>query len=273
MKTFKVAGVQIAPSSDRHTTLKRAAHFIALAAHRGAGIVALPELFSTHWFPSRIDRENFRLAETGEGPTVTELRNAALKEKTVVIAPVFEREEDRYFNTAFVIDENGSILGKYRKMHIPEIPLWEEKAYFSAGEGFPVFKTAFATIGVQLCWDVFFPEGMRILTLKGARVVFAPTASAHRHSSGKWERAIQAAAHCNGIFVFRINRVGKEERQEFYGKSFCAGPDGEFVVKPAGGGEGIVFASIDMSAISEVASAWTFLKDRRPETYGRIVKK
>ena len=118
-------------------------------------------------------------------------------------------------------------------MHIPELPLWEEKAYFKPGDlGFPVFKTPFATIGVQICWDIFFPEGFRILALKGAEIVFAPTASAFYHSHRKWERAIAAASHANGIYIFRVNRTGREEKQEFYGRSFCVGPDGEFTTKP-----------------------------------------
>ncbi|MBI5560045.1 MAG: hypothetical protein HY883_02080 [Deltaproteobacteria bacterium] len=272
-KTVKAAGIQLAPSFNRRETLLRTEHLIRLAVEKGAKLVCLPQLFALRWFPSKIDNEGFSLAEPEDGPTVTFLRELAQKEGAVVIAPVFEKDGGDYFNTAFVVGDDGGIIGRYRKMHVPQIPLWEEKTYFKPGDlGFPVFKTRFGTIGVQLCWDVFFPEGMRILALKGAEIVFAPTASAFSHSHLKWERAIAASAHANGLFIFRVNRVGVEGRQEFYGRSFCVGPDGEYIVKPAGPSEGIILAEMDLAGINAVRNVWVFLKDRRPDNYKEIAE-
>jgi len=267
------AGIQFAPSSDRKETLRQAEHLIKLAAGKGARIACLPQLFSTPWFPARIDSANFSFAESGDGETVTFLREAALKEDIAIVAPVFEKDGSDCFSTAFIIGNDGNILGKYRKIHVPQIPFWEEKTYFKPGDlGFPVFKTPFATIGVLLCWDAFFPEGFRILALKGAEIVFIPTASAFHHSHLKWERAIAAAAHANGFFVFRVNRVGKEEKLEFYGKSFCVGPDGEWLVKPAGSSGGIVLGNMDISEINAARNVWVFLKNRRPDAYKKIAE-
>ncbi|MFQ5736771.1 MAG: nitrilase-related carbon-nitrogen hydrolase [Thermodesulfobacteriota bacterium] len=272
-RVLKVAGIQLAAGDDREKNRAKAGMLIELAALQEARIIALPQLFDLRWFPRSIDKANLSLAEREDGPSVTMLRERAARHGVVLIAPVFERDGDAFFNTAFVIGPDGGIIGKYRKVHVPQLPLWEEKAYFAPGDlGFPVFETPFATIGVQLCWDVFFPEGFRILALKGAEVVFAPTASAFEHSRRKWERAICAAAHANGIFVMRVNRVGKEEKQTFYGRSFCARPDGEFVEKPSGPSEGVVLADMELGEVSSTRNEWVFLKDRRPGEYKEILE-
>lgn len=270
---IKVAGVQLAALPERDKNISKAALLIDLAVQEGAKIVALPQLFNTRWFAHSIDRKNFSEAEKEDGPTITLLRESAAKRGVVIIAPVFEEESGEYYNTAFVIGVNGEITGKYRKVHVPQLPLWEERAYFKPGNlGFPVFDTPFGKIGVQLCWDIFFPEGFRTLALKGAEIVFAPTASAFEHSHKKWERAIAASAHANGIYIFRVNRVGKEEKQEFYGKSFCARPDGEFADAPSGSSEGVVLADIDLTEVSRVRNEWVFLKDRRPGEYKELLE-
>jgi len=272
-KIVKTAGIQLAPGRDRERNLEKAGSLISIAAREGAAIAALPELFNTRWFPAAIDKTNLELAESSDGPTVTSLRELASKNHILLIAGVFEKDGEDRFNTAFVIGGDGSIIGKYRKVHVPQIPMWEEKAYFKPGDlGFPVFDTPFGKIGVQICWDVFYPEGFRILALKGAEIVFCPTASAFYHSHGKWELAIAASAHANGIFIFRVNRVGKEDRQEFYGRSFCVKPDGEFLTRPSGASEGIVLADIDLNEIASARGDWVFLKDRRPGEYKEIVK-
>ncbi len=271
-RRVKVAGIQFAPGFDKETNLSRAEALVGIAAGKGARIVCLPQLFNTFWFPYTIDDRHFDLAESEDGPTITRLRRMARDMGIVVISPVFERDGEGYYNTAFVIGVDGEILGKYRKIHVPQIPLWEERTYFRAGNlGFPVFKTPFARIGVQICWDVFFPEGFRILALKGAEIIFVPTASAFIHSHRKWERAISAAAHTNGLFIFRVNRVGREVRQEFYGRSFCVRPDGDLIDMPSGQSEGIILADIDLGEINAVRNEWVFLKDRRPEEYGEIL--
>ncbi|MDP2690357.1 MAG: nitrilase-related carbon-nitrogen hydrolase [Deltaproteobacteria bacterium] len=272
-RVLKVAGIQLAATEDRDKNLAKAGMLIELAAVQDAKIIALSQLFGLRWFPRAIDKANFSLAEREDGPSVTMLRERAARHSVALVAPVFEEDDGAYYNTAFVIGPDGGIIGKYRKMHVPQLPLWEEKAYFSPGNlGFPVFETPFARIGVQLCWDVFFPEGFRILALKGAEVVFAPTASAFDHSHRKWERAVCASAHANGVFIMRVNRVGKEEKQLFYGRSFCARPDGEFVEKPSGPSEGVVLADIDLGDVSSTRNEWVFLKDRRPSEYKEILE-
>jgi N-carbamoylputrescine amidase len=269
----KAAGIQLSPTRDRDSSVKRAVKLIELASENGAKLISLPQLFNAHWFARSIDNKNFELAETIDGPSLTAVRGAAARAGSVVIAPIFERDGSEHFNTAFVIGPAGEIIGRYRKVHVPQIPLWEERSYFKPGDlGFPVIETPFAKVGVQLCWDTFFPEGFRILGIKGAEIVFVPTASAFLHSKGKWERALSAAAHANGYFVFRVNRVGMEEKQEFYGRSFCVGPDGEFLAEPGGNGEGVVLASIDLAETTRIRNDWVFMRDRRPELYGDITK-
>ncbi len=263
----------MAPGDDIKKNLRKAAELIDLAATEGARIMALPQLFNNRWFPAEINDANFSFSEKEDGASVTAMQEAALKNKSVVIAPIFELDSGVHFNTAFVIGPDGEITGKYRKVHVPQIPLWEEASYFKAGDlGFPVFKTPKATIGVQLCWDIFFPEGFRALALKGAEIVFTPTASAFYHSHAKWERMIAAAAHSNCFFIFRANRVGGTEAQEFYGRSFAVRPDGEMLVEPGGAGEGIVVASMDLGEIAATRSEWVFLKGRRPELYKEIAE-
>ena len=268
-----LAGIQLTAGRDKDKNIEKAGNLTRLAADKGAKIICLPQLFNTYWFPADINPENFKLAEDKSGKTIKLMKKIAKEKRVVLIAPVFEKDGENFYNTAFVIDENGGIIGKYRKVHIPQLPFWEEKAYFRPGDmGFPTFNTNYAKIGVQICWDNFFPEGARILALKGAQIIFAPTASAFIRSHAKWERAIAANAHANGIFIFRVNRIGKEERQEFYGKSFCAGPDGEFIDEPTGESEGIVILDINLKMIDIVRQDWSFLKDRRPDQYNETIK-
>ena len=272
-KIVKTAGIQLAPTPDKDKNLTKAKELIEIAASEGARIIALPQLFNTAWFPASIDKSNFSLAEKADGRTITELATVALKTRSVLIAPIFEKDGKSFFNTAFVIGPDGEIIGRYRKTHVPQIPLWEERSYFAPGDlGFPVFKTPVATIGVQLCWDAFFPEGFRILALKGAEIIFVPTASAFAHSHRKWERAIAASAHSNGLFIMRVNRVGTEGEQEFYGRSFTVRPDGEFINEPGGASEGVVITSIDLSDIATTRGEWVFLQDRRPELYKELTE-
>jgi N-carbamoylputrescine amidase len=272
-KTIKIAGIQFTPTSMKEVNLRRVASLAEVASEREAKIIALPQLFNTPFFPSTIDKANFELAETEEGVTITAMRELAKKLSVVMIAPIFEKAGESFFNTAFVIGVEGEIIGKYRKVHVPQIPLWEEGSYFETGDlGFPVFDTPYGRIGVQLCWDTFFPEGFRILALNGAQIVFTPTASAFLHSSKKWERALSAAAHSNGLFIFRVNRTGGEGEQEFYGRSFCVKPDGEFVNEPGGSSEGVILTTLDLKEIHAARKDWVFMKDRKPEHYFRIIE-
>jgi N-carbamoylputrescine amidase len=269
---LKIAGIQMFADEDKGKNIKKAKELISIAAENGAKIVCLGELFSTRWFPREANKELLTLAEDENGETIRSISQYAKENNIVIISPIFEKDADgKYYNSAFIIDDDGIILGKYRKIHIPQIPLWEEKFYFSPGNlGFPVFKTKYANIGIQICWDNFFPEGSRILALKGAEIIFAPTAAAFA-THYKWQTVISANAIVNGIFIFRINRVGKEEKQHFYGKSFCVSPEGELLDIPSGVGEGIVFVTVDFKEINLVRREWSFMKDRREEIYKEIL--
>jgi N-carbamoylputrescine amidase len=186
-----------------------------------------------------------------------------------VVAPIFERVGQLdYFSTALVFDSDGRLVGRYRKAHIPELPDYQEKFYFQPGDqGFPVFATRYAAIGVQISWDNFFPEGMRVLGLGGAELVFSPTSASVVASHQKWERAMVGAAVYNGFYVFRVNRVKGEDHLPFYGKSFCVDPNGDFVVEPSGPQEGVILAEVEPSSVKIARDDWPFLKDRRPELY------
>ena len=268
---IRIAGIQMACSAFKEKNIERAATLVALAAERGAKIVCLQELFHTHWFPRTIDSTSFELAETMDGPTLQAMRPLAQEKQVVLVCPIFEKEGGTvFYNSAVVIDSGGDVLGSYRKVHVPQIPLWEEKSYFSPGNtGFPVFDTVYGRIGVQICWDNFFPEGARCLALKGAQIIFSPTAAAFA-SQNRWQTMISANAMANGVFIMRVNRVGSEEKQDFYGRSFCVGPEGELRGSPAGLKEGILFADVDFRDIPRYRKEYPLLSDRRPETYAEI---
>ncbi|MBW2058741.1 MAG: acyltransferase [Deltaproteobacteria bacterium] len=268
---IKVAGIQMACSEDKERNVEKAFRLACLAADRGARIICFQELFHTHWFPKEIDRESFDLAEPFDGPTVEAIRPLARDKDVVLICPIFEKDsEGGFYNSATVIDAGGEIAGVYRKVHVPQIPLWEERSYFAPGNtGLTVFPTSHGRIGIQICWDNFFPEGTRCLALKGAQIVFSPTAAAFA-SQDRWQTMIRANALANGVYIMRVNRVGSEKRQDFYGQSFCVGPDGEVVAGPSGMKEGIVFADVDFSEIGRYRKEYPFLSDRRPTTYRDI---
>ena len=269
----KIAGIQMSCSEDKTLNLEKAIKLIKLSAEEGIQIVCLPELFNTQWFPRERSKKNFQLAEKVTDKTITTMKKLAKDLAIVLISPFFEKSgRDSFYNSAAVIDSNGKLLGLYRKIHIPDIPLWHEKYYFRPGNlGFPVFKTRFGIIGIQICWDNFFPEGARILTLKGAQLIFCPTAAAFA-SHKRWENVISANAIINGIPFMRINRVGSEKKQDFYGSSFAVSPEGEFISEPSGMTDSIIIANINLDLITNTRSQYPFLKDRRPEVYKEISK-
>jgi len=269
---MKIAGIQMKCFSDPEQNIEKAVYMLKMAAEQKAQIACFQELFYTHWFPQEKDEKNFALAEEIHGTLVKTLKQKAKELHIAIVAPIFEREDKTYYNSCVVIDQNGVLLGVYRKNHLPRIPLWEETYYFSPGDlGFPVFHTQSAIIGIQMCWDNFFPEGSRILALKGAQIIFCPTACAFA-SYPKWEKMIAANAIANGVFCFRINRVGDEGEQHFYGRSFCIDPNGQSMMEPSSHHDGIIMADIDLGLINEVRKAWSFLKDRRPEIYSEVVQ-
>ncbi len=270
---MRIAGIQMHCVKNKLKNIEKAKGLLEVAAERGAKIVCFPEMFNLPWFPFDVNKDNFRLAETADGETISIMREAAKKYKVALILPIFEVTADlKYYNTTFIIGPGGGILGKYQKIHIPQIPYWEEKYYFSTGTcGFPVFKVKGVKIGILTCWDNFFPEAARILALKGARVLFCPTAAAFATQS-KWEIAIRANSMVNGIYSLRVNRAGKEnDILNFYGKSFCAGPDGKLVGDPAGSHEGVFLSDVDVNSITQSRKTWSFFKERKRSLYSEIL--
>jgi N-carbamoylputrescine amidase len=268
---MRLAGIQIACSEEKDRNIEKAVSFATVAVEKGAQVICFQELFTTWWFPKEMNKRHFALAEAVDGPSVQRMSELAAANEVVLVCPLFEAGNDEsFYNSAIIIDADGKVLGSYRKVHVPQIPLWEERYYFSPGDrGFPVFETRFGVIGVQVCWDNFFPEGSRILALKGAQVIFSPTAAAFA-SQKRWETVITANAITNGVYIFRVNRVGREEKQDFYGMSFCVSPEGELLGPPTGMKEGIALIDVDLKQIQRVRKEWPFSKDRRPEVYGEI---
>ena len=270
---LRIAGIQLGCKKDKEYNLKRALKLLRFAASKEVRIVCLPQLFNTHWFPAEINPDHFELAEDENGPTLTALREIAQKENLVLVCPIFEKTEDgHHYNTAFVIDADGAIAGKYRKVHVPQFPLWEERTYFETGDlGFPVIETRYARLGILICWDNLFPEAARILGLGGAEILFSPTANAFL-SHHKWKTMIMSHAISNGYYAFRVNRVGGEAKQSFYGMSFCVGPTGQLLGEESGKTEGLIIAEIDLKEVSSARNQWPVLRDRHPELYHQLTE-
>ena len=268
-----IAGIQLTCGPDVKANFAKALDLVQVAVERGAKIICFAECFAWPWFPRKGSEPQRALAEPIPGPMTQALQLVAEQAQAVLIAPMFETADDSaHYNTTVVVDANGHLLGIYRKNHIPDLPNYQERFYFQPGNlGFPVFKTRYATIGVQTCWDNFFPEGARALALKGAQILFCPTACSSPGSVTKWERAIMGHSVYNCLYAFRVNRIGTEGTMTFYGKSFCVDPNGEFVTEPAGAIEGVVLADLDLDRIKLVRDDWTFLLDRRPEIYSELV--
>ena len=268
---IKVAGIQLASREDSEATLGKMVELADLAVERGAEVLAFPELCATKWFPNRMRQGNFELAETVPGPGTDRMCEFAASNGVVIIYPVFEKAgKGEYYNSAVVIDADGTMVGIYLKVHIPNVMGWHERFYFLPGnKGFPVFETRFGTIGVQISWDVFFPEGPRILALKGADLIIVPTSNAHA-SQERWEKMIAGNALANSTFFLRVNRVGREEKQSFYGKSFCMDPHGELVHRPAGSRDSVHITAIDLDEVTRTREEWAFFRDRRESQYGEL---
>ncbi len=268
---MRIAGIQISAGPDIERNIQRAVEMTEVATEKNAKILCYPELCMFPWFPKGEEKLALSWAQDAASGLLKRFRVLSEDTKTVLIVPFFESADNKCYNSAAVIDA-GRLVGTYRKMHVPDLPLYREQFYFSPGDsGFPVFETSQGRIGVQICWDNLFPEGSRILALKGAEIIFSPTAaSLNTHSL--WERAISANAFANNVFIFRVNRVGNEEGISFYGRSFCADPWGEMASELAGGKEAIVLADIDPEEREDATETWGFLKHRRPDEYGEIVK-
>ena len=293
--------IQETASEDRAANVERAVVCVRGAAARGAQIICLQELFNAPYFCKRIDPNHFDIAEPANGETVSRMAALATELGVVLVVPYYERQAPGlYRNSATVIDADGSLLGTYRKMHIPHDPLFEEKYYFAPGDvagdtrherhpglnGFRVWRTKFADIGVLICWDQWYPEAARITALLGAQVLFYPTAigwhPGEKSTFGAaqvdaWRTAQRAHAIANGVFVAAPNRVGFEAEAgtdglEFFGQSFICDPFGRYLAQ--GGTEpDILVAPCDLALIEETRRNWPFLRDRRIDAYGPITQR
>jgi beta-ureidopropionase len=247
------------------------------AARQGVKILCMQEVFTTPYFCAEQKTRWYEAVEKiPDGPTVRLLQDVAKEHSMVLIVPIYEVEiTGLYYNTAAVIDADGRYLGKYRKNHIPQVnPGFWEKFYFTPGNlGYPTFKTAYAQIGVYICYDRHFPEGARVLGLNGAEIVFNPSATVAGLSEYLWRLEQPAHAVANGYFIGAINRVGHEQPWdigEFYGQSYFCDPRGQFVAEGPRDKDALVVADLNLDMIQEVRNTWQFFRDRRPNTYGPI---
>jgi len=261
--------------------LKKAIARIGDAAKQGAQFVCLQELFRSQYFCQTENIELFKLAESIPGPSTTALGKVARQKKIVIIASLFEkRAAGVYHNTAVIIDTTGKIAGKYRKMHIPDDPLYYEKFYFTPGDlGFQAHDTNFGKVGALVCWDQWFPEAARLTALAGAQILFYPTAigwlpdekeeiNQAQHSA--WETIQRAHAIANGVYVVVVNRVGQEDELNFWGQSFVADPFGRVIARASADKEEVLVVNCDLDKIDETRQNWPFLRDRRIDFYAPL---
>lgn len=252
--------------------------FIEEAARLQTQILCFQEVFNGPYFCPSQDVKWYEMAEEiPNGSTVTKMQELAKKHSMVIIVPIYEREmAGVYYNTAAVIDADGSYLGKYRKNHIPQVAGFWEKFFFKPGNlGYPVFQTRYAKVGVYICYDRHFPEGARALGLNGAEIVFNPSATVAGLSQYLWELEQTAHAAANGYFMAAINRVGREKPWdigEFYGSSYFANPRGKIITQASPSENQLLTADLDLAMLDEVRNLWQFYRDRRPETYGDLLK-
>ena len=247
------------------------------AGKRGVHILCLQEVYNGPYFCPSQDAKWCDIAETIPGPTIVEMQKIAKRHQMVMIVPIYEREmAGVYYNTAAVIDADGTLLGKYRKNHIPQTNGFWEKFFFKPGNlGYPTFQTRYARIGVYICYDRHFPEGARLLGLHGAEIVFNPSATVAGLSEYLWKLEQPAHAVANGYFIAASNRVGKEgpwNIGEFYGQSYFCDPRGQFLATASRDQDELVTAAMDLDLIEEVRRTWQFFRDRRPESYGDLIE-
>jgi N-carbamoylputrescine amidase len=280
----RVALVQMACGESKEANVAKALARIAEAARRGAAIVCLQELFATQYPCQSEDHERFDLAEPIPGATSDALAAAAKQHSVVLIGSLFERRAaGLYHNTAVIWDADGRQAGIYRKMHIPDDPLYYEKFYFTPGDlGFAAFDTRAGRLGACVCWDQWFPEAARLTALAGAQIVFYPTAigwlegekeqyGASQHAA--WETMMRSHAIANGVFVAAPNRVGREGQLEFWGASFICDPYGNILARASHDAEEILLADCDLSRIDTARTHWPFLRDRRIDAYDGLLKR
>ncbi len=269
--------------------LKKTLSLTEKAAKKGAQIICTQELFRSQYFCQNEDHENFKLAESIPGPSSRAFQKIAKKYGVVIIASLFEkRAAGLYHNTAIIIDADGKMLGTYRKMHIPDDPLFYEKFYFTPGDkGFKAWETKFGKIGVLICWDQWYPEAARLTAMQGAEILFYPTAIGWHPSEkkeygvnqhGAWETIQRSHAVANGCYVAAVNRIGHEtpiggDGIEFWGQSFVAGTSGQILEKGSTDKEEIMLVPIELDTVDVTRTHWPFLRDRRIDAYGDLTKR
>jgi N-carbamoylputrescine amidase len=279
-----VALVQMTGEEAKQRNVAKALQRIAEAAAAGAHVVCLQELFAGQYPCQSEDHRRFDEAEPIPGPTSEALAEAARRHEVVVVGSLFERRAPGlYHNTAVVIDADGTLVGTYRKMHIPDDPLYYEKFYFTPGDlGFRAFDTRCGRLGVCVCWDQWYPEAARLTALAGARIIFYPTAigwlsdekqeyGASQHSA--WETMMRSHAIANGVFVAAVNRTGTEGRLEFWGASFVADPNGNVLARASHDKQETLLVECNLDKIDSVRTHWPFLRDRRIDAYGDLLKR
>jgi N-carbamoylputrescine amidase len=284
----KIGLLQTTASPNPDTNLRQTLALAEHAARRGAQIICTQELFRSQYFCQTEDHKNFKLAETIPGPSTDALGELARRHKAVVIVSLFEkRAAGVYHNTAAIIDADGSLLGIYRKMHIPDDPLYHEKFYFTPGDlGFRAWQTRYAKIGVLVCWDQWYPEAARLTALQGAHILFYPTAIGWHPGEKKkygerqhdaWEIIQRSHAVANGCYVAVSNRIGHEQLAgkglEFWGQSFVAGTSGEILARAGAHREEILIVPVDLAQVDMTRTHWPFLRDRRIDAYGNLTKR
>ena len=274
--------IQTSASESTAQNMAETAEKIGQAAHMGAQIVCLQELYRTRYFPQQEKLDVAELAESIPGESTRLFSELAKKHKIVIIAPIFEKAQNgKFYNSAAVIDTDGELLGTYRKAHIPHDPYFYEKDYFEEGNSdYKVFKTAFAKIGVLICYDQWFPEPARINALKGAEIIFYPTAigyvkgytSADGDWHDAWKTVQRAHAIANGIHVAAVNRVSEEDELEFWGGSFVCDSFGKVLAEASTTKEEVLIAKVDLDHNKKIQDGWGFLRNRRPDTYNPLTK-
>lgn len=287
----KLGLIQSSCSAEPGENLRKTVALVEKAARQGAQIICTQELFRSQYFCQSEDHAHFKLAETIPGPSTESFQKIAQKHGVVIVASLFEkRAAGLYHNTAVVIDADGTLLGRYRKMHIPDDPLFYEKFYFTPGDlGFKAWDTLFGRIGVLVCWDQWYPEAARLTALQGAQILFYPTAIGwHPSEKAKygerqhdaWEVIQRSHAVANGCYVASVNRVGHEtiagvggDGLEFWGQSFVAGTSGEILARASVDKEEILIVPIDLANVDTSRTHWPFLRDRRIDAYDNLTKR
>ena len=284
MRPLVVAAVQMAMTDDIATNVATAERLVRQAASRGARLIQIPELFEGHYFCTDQLAEHMSRARPLDGhPTIAHFARLAAELGVVLPVSFFERANNAAFNSVAIIDADGTVLGVYRKSHIPDGPGYSEKYYFNPGDtGFRVWDTKVGRIGLAICWDQWFPEAARVLALRGAEVILYPTAiGSEPHdptydSSRHWQRVMQGHAGANLVPVVAANRVGVETGRQhtltFYGTSFIAGPTGEVIVEADRTSESVITAEFDLDAVAALRHSWGVFRDRRPKLYEPIVR-